>query len=220
MALVDPEMRLLLGVPLQLRPVGSLPVAGEEAKSTGRLPLAGLVAISPTVDIGCTGTSMLTNCWGDAGNRSGDIANMGSCQQMSAEERVWDCEWSYLLYMFGLEVGQRVANRRQGHLEYMSRPAGFWTSPRTNPLFFNYSAPGFPAVLVITGAADYFASDGINLAARLCAAGLPVEHFIAEAMWHDFVEYSEGCGHPGGGKLAAGLEAYRRIGEFAQLLRS
>lgn len=203
MALLDTSVSGMMGVPAALRP----PL----------LPLAGIVVISPTVNIQCTGESMFMNSWGDKGERMGDISTFSNrSASMSFEDRTNDCRWSYLNYFFGLPAGGNVRSNADAEHAYNSHPVDFWTSPQTNPLFFDYSVPGTPPILVITGAADYFASSGIDLAERVCSSGGHVEHFLAAGMWHDFPEYSEGCGNPDGAKLLAGIEAYKRIGSFAK----
>jgi acetyl esterase/lipase len=232
-ALVD-HFGILLGVPTALRAVGT---------PMGKLPLAGMMLSSPTVDVTCTGASMFTNCWEDRGERhdtstqkpSGsdatssqpaaedvhvgeyDITTKGNCEEKltSNEERVNDCKWSYLNYFFGIEWGSRTHNNTQAHDHYLEHPAEFWTSPTANPLMFDYSAPGTPPILVIMGSADYFASDGKNLTRRICETGGEVEHFMPRGMWHDFLEYSEGCSNPDGTPLAEGIEAYKRMASFA-----
>mmetsp|Transcript_72275 Transcript_72275/g.167490 ORF Transcript_72275/g.167490 Transcript_72275/m.167490 type:complete len:80 (+) Transcript_72275:1164-1403(+) len=73
-----------------------------------------------------------------------------------------------------------------------------------------------PPILVITGAADYWASDGIALVEHICESGGEVEHFLAHGMWHDFQEYSEGCGNSQGKFLPEGIEAYRRVAGFTK----
>jgi len=174
--------------------------------------------ISPTIDIACTGESLYYNCWGDQGEGSGDVAWASSCAPTS-EERKQDCEWGYLKYMFGLPVSRHVHSAEQAHEEYMARPASFWSSPKTNPLEFDYSIPGFPSTFVVVGEAEVFAEDGANLAERMCVAGVDVDHYTPPGMWHDFVEYSDGCGNAAGVPLSEGREAYRRIGIFIEQRR-
>ena len=55
-------------------------------------------------------------------------------------------------------------------------------------------------------------SDGPALAERACRAGVDVTAFNAFGSFHDFVEYSEGCG--GGARVEEAIEAYRRVAAF------
>jgi acetyl esterase/lipase len=72
---------------------------------------------------------------------------------------------------------------------------------------------GFPPLRVITGTRDYFYSDGPNLALRACLAGVDAAALNVYGAYHDFIEYSEGCG--GGAKVDEALAAYQSIAEFA-----
>jgi len=211
MALVDPEIRALFGFPMVLRPEGAAAIPGESHE--GSLPLRGLIVISPTIDTSCSAESIHTNCWGDQGEGSGDVAWASGCLP-TRQERNWDCQWSYVNYMLGLPVARNIHNRTQAHAAYTARPNTFWNSPQTNPLSFDFSTPGFPSTLIIEGGAEVFLDDAVTLAERMCTAGLDVEQYTPPGMWHDFIEYSEGCGNSEGHPLFEGQEAYRRVEAF------
>merc|ERR1712176_177122 len=85
MALLDSSMSTLLGVPEALRPPS--------------LPLAGVVLISPVVNIQCTEESLLENGWEDKGPGRGNISTFDDTLDLT--DRMDDCRWSYVNYFFG-----------------------------------------------------------------------------------------------------------------------
>lgn len=205
--MVDISLGNFLGVPSELRPVGA---------PHGQLPLSGMVLISPTVDAMCTGTSLETNCW-DTATGKGDITGFGFYCGDTVEARRTDCRWSWLLYYFGMEAGAFIYDSQDAKRVIAAVPQEFWQNPAANPLKFDFSMTGVPPILIITGAEDFYASDGIALARHACETGADVHHFLAKGMWHDFVMYSEGCG--GSVPIPEAVEAYQQIGKFAKATR-
>ena len=97
----------------------------------------------------------------------------------------------------------------------VARRADFFAQPILSPLSYNLTT--FPPLLLISGTRDYFYSDSPALGERACRAGVGVESLNAYGAFHDFVEYSEGCG--GGEPLLEAIEAFGRIRIFVQDLR-
>ena len=70
-------------------------------------------------------------------------------------------------------------------------------------------------MLILSGSRDYFYSDGPALAKRACDTGAEsVQLFRANDAFHDFIEYSEGCG--GGAPMDEALDAYKHIADFVR----
>lgn len=88
----------------------------------------------------------------------------------------------------------------------------FFEQPLLAPLRADLS--GFPPLLLLSATRDYFYSDGPALGTRACEAGTRAVAFNVAGAFHDFIEYSEGCG--GGAPTTEALEAYARIAQFVR----
>jgi len=80
--------------------------------------------------------------------------------------------------------------------------------PRISPV--NADLSSLPPTLVQCGGDELFLSEGTELAARLEAAGTPVELQVYEGMWHDFQAHA--------GMLDEATTAVQRIADWAKPL--
>ena len=203
-ALRDPTLHLLLGYS------HLFPPSTEEY-------IGGVVLSSPVIDVTCRTPSFATNCFNFSDPRAhlpggaGD-PDTGNCSLTpTIAARRDDCLWSYLEYFFGLEGVLAGAPRPRGTAtKEVDKRAAFFAQPTLSPLAYQLS--GFPPLLLIAGARDFFYADGPSLHERACKHGVDVSSFNVAGAYHDFIEYSEGCGGPHPNVEA--LEAYVRLGEF------
>jgi acetyl esterase/lipase len=172
--------------------------------------LGGVVLLSPVVDVACETPSMEWNCY-DEVHDTGD-PDTGNCTRTpTALDRKADCMWSYLVYHFGLHGLQLGSNADPTTtIAQWEHRRDFFEQGLINPLRANLS--GLPPLLLVGGVRDYYYSDSPRLAALACMAGVDIETFHAVGVYHDFIEYSEGCGGPS--PMEEALEAYRRIQAF------
>jgi acetyl esterase/lipase len=204
-ALHDAQLAALLGYAAVLPPPAEL--------------IAGVVLSSPVVDLRCETPSMYYNCYNFSDPRAhlpGGVGDpdTGDCRTTpTAADVANDCLSSYLEYFFGfagiLDGTQPGQATREVH-----RRAAFFAQRILTPLA--YDLRGFPPLLTIAGTRDFYYSDGPALARRACEAGVDVTAFNAEGTFHDFIEYSEGCG--GGAPAEESIEAFRRVAAFAARL--
>jgi acetyl esterase/lipase len=172
--------------------------------------LKGVVLSSPVVDVACATPSMAWNCFNETGG-TGD-PDVGNCSETPTwESKVGDCRWSYLSYFYGLHGILLPADQLNASREWELR-AEYLAAPSRAPL--EAELQGTPPMLILGGTRDYFFSDGPSLAERACVAGVDVEAFNVDGAFHDFIEYSAGCGGPN--VAAEGIEAYRRVASFVQ----
>eukprot|EP00928_Gymnodinium_smaydae_P018809 TRINITY_DN17171_c0_g3_i1.p1 TRINITY_DN17171_c0_g3~~TRINITY_DN17171_c0_g3_i1.p1 ORF type:complete len:442 (-),score=53.21 TRINITY_DN17171_c0_g3_i1:17-1342(-) len=173
--------------------------------------LGGIILSSPVVDVACETPSFAWNCY-DAIKDTGD-PDTGNCSNTpTLADRIADCRSSYLAYFYGFEgIRESSAGLKAANDSWLRRQ-DFFEQPLVAPLHANLA--GFPPMLLIAGTRDYFYSDAARLAQRACDANVDVEVFNAIGVYHDFIEYSEGCG--GGKPMLEAVEAYRRIREFAK----
>ena len=185
--------------------------------------IGGIVLSSPVVDVQCRTPSFAYNCYNFSDPRASSPGmpgdpDTGNCTTyLNKTDKLDDCLWSYLQYFFGfggtLMGAARGGTRRRGAATAeVARRATFFSQPILSPL--QYDLSGFPPMLVIAARRDYFYADGPRLAERACTAGVDVEAFNVEGSFHDFIEYSEGCG--GGAPAEEAIEAYRRVAAFAK----
>ena len=88
-----------------------------------------------------------------------------------------------------------------------------YNMPIVNPMSSPpYLLAELPPLMLVVGSRDILLGDNLGFAQAAQAAGAPVQVEVFEGMWHDFEEESQGCGAKG--KLAEGLTAVRRVGEF------
>jgi acetyl esterase/lipase len=128
-------------------------------------------------------------------------------------DRVGDCQWSYLTYFFGFAGLNWASNQSSAAAQFARRRDFFAQGAMVNPLRADLSS--LPPMLILSGGRDYFYSDGPALAKRACDTGARVvQLFQASDGFHDFIEYSEGCG--GGAPMAEALDAYERIADFVR----
>ncbi len=80
--------------------------------------------------------------------------------------------------------------------------------PRLSPLNADLSA--LPPALIQSGALELFVSEGTELAARMEAAGTPVELDVTDRMWHDFQAHA--------GMLPEAADAVERMARWARPL--
>mmetsp|Transcript_43249 Transcript_43249/g.92526 ORF Transcript_43249/g.92526 Transcript_43249/m.92526 type:complete len:563 (-) Transcript_43249:227-1915(-) len=215
--LINETARVEFGVPEHIQ---SMALPG------GEMPLAAIVLWSPTVDLKCTSASMDTNCYDDGSldltpkdgekKRGHDCAFESNCTDTTAKERQDDCKWSYLQYFFGQEWMMDIKSTSDADAQYARHSQLFWENPMVNALHMDYSRPGVPAIFVVSGELDYFADDAVQLVMTICKSGGTVEHYIGEGMWHDFQEWSEGCG--GGTPIPEAKAAYKKPAKWLRKL--
>jgi len=211
-SLQDPALRRMLGF-------------GADFPASTDTWLAGIVLSSAVVDIGCTTPSFAWNCYNFSDpaaptpSGTGD-PDTGNCTRTpDAFSKKDDCLWSYLEYFFGFSGVLDGYPRPQGlAIAETKRRADFFSQPTLTPLTFDLSA--FPPLLLISATRDYFYSDGPTLHERACTAGADVESFNVKGAFHDFIEYSAGCGNPSGAMMFEALEAYTRIASFVARVTS
>jgi len=181
--------------------------------------VGGVVLSSAVVDVHCRTRSFDWNCYNFSNPLSytpqgtGD-PDTGNCTGLGTRAaKVDDCLGSYLTYFFGFEGALRGAphgGQRGAATAEVRRRADFFNQSLLSPI--DYPMAGFPPLLVISGTRDYFYSDGPSLAQRACDAGVDAEVFNVHGAFHDFIEYSEGCGS--GVPADEALAAYSRIATF------
>ena len=171
--------------------------------------LKGLVLSSPVIDVACDTPSMAWNCFNETAS-TGD-PDTGDCTNTPTWERkVADCRYSYLTYFYGLAgILQAEGDLPEASRQWELRRAYLLDASRA-PL--RADLRGLPPMLSLAGTRDYFYTDGPSLAERACNAGVDVEAFNVEGAFHDFIEYSEGCGGPS--VVPESMEAYRRVANF------
>ena len=182
--------------------------------------IAGIVLSSAVLDIHCETPSFASNCYNYSDphaylpGKPGD-PDTGNCTQVpTAAAKMDDCLWSYLEYFYGLPGLLSGAPRPSGRpatAEFRKRK-DFFSQTTLTPLLSNLT--GFPPLLLISATRDYFYSDGPRLHERACKAGVDVTSFNVLGAYHDFIEYSEGCGSHA--LVAEAIEAYQRIRAFVQ----
>jgi len=169
--------------------------------------LAGIVLASPVVDVACATPSFAWNCYReDLDTGDPDTGDCSSTPSMS--DRIADCRWSYLEYFFGFP-GILMADLSTASAKWEER-SDFFEQGAVNPLRADLSR--LPPLLLLAGTRDFYYSDSPRLAALACNAGVEVEVLHVVGAFHDFVEYSAGCGGPA--PLEEALEAFRRIRAF------
>ena len=90
--------------------------------------------------------------------------------------------------------------------------------PINHPVISPLQAPAsmmarLPPILLIIGGAEPLLGENLEFAQRATKAGAPaVRVSVYEAMWHDFIQYSEGC--RSGQPLGEGVAAIRELGRF------
>jgi len=194
MAVMDDTWRTLLGFGQKLQ--------------NPRDWLAGIISSSPAVDIGCNTASFQWNCFNET-TLLGD-PDCGDCStETTLRERVTECRQDYFNYFFGLAGMQHIDTAFKANLEWESR-RDFFEMGTVNPLRADLRY--MPPMLLIAGVQDYYYSDALALAEHACKAGVQVELFNVYGGFHDFIEYSEGCGGPL--PMVEAIEAYRRIQQF------
>ena len=128
-------------------------------------------------------------------------------------DRIADCQWSYLTYFFGFSGLNWASNLSAAATQFARRRDFFEQGTMVNPLRADLGA--VPPMLILSGGRDYFFSDGPALAKRACDTGAKaVQLFRADDGFHDFIEYSDGCG--GAAPMEEALEAYRRVAAFVR----
>jgi acetyl esterase/lipase len=171
--------------------------------------LGGVILSSPVIDVACETPSFEWNCYDEA-HDTGD-PDTGNCTLVPTPfARRADCLWSYLTYHFGfpgLQMGNVNDSTTVAEWEYRR---DFFEQGFINPLRADFK--GFPPMLLLAGLRDYYYSDAPRLANLACQAGVDVEVFNVVGVYHDFIEYSDGCGGPS--PMDEALEAYRRIQAF------
>jgi len=197
MALKDPTLRSLLSVPTDLT------IAN----------VTGIGLFSPVLDTACNTPSLYNSTPGPA--------TWSQYGNMTHEQAFLWCAYSYLEYFGGLPVEQTFGNWKAGinytevRNELRHWPKEYWVNPQINPLFANLT--GMPPLFIVSATGDYYDDDSRDIASRACQASVDVETYIAEGLWHCFIEYSEGaCRQEGSQPLLEGLEAYSGWGSFVQ----
>ena len=209
-SMYDPFLRTLLGSGDILPPPQEL--------------IGGIILSSPVIDISCRTPSMGYNCFNytdpkaPLASGTGD-PDTGNCSSMATfADKSDDCLWSYLEYFFGfkgLVLGQpTITGKRGAATAEVRRRSDFFSQPHLSPLTYNLN--DFPPMLILTGTRDYFYSDGPTLGARACESKVPVEVINVYGGFHDFIEYSEGCGK--GVMTEEAIYAYSRIASFTSRL--
>ena len=128
-------------------------------------------------------------------------------------DRIGDCQWSYLTYFFGFSGLNWANNQSAAAHQFAQRHDFFTQGAMVNPLRADLAK--LPPLLILSGTRDYFYSDGPALARRACDTGAKTVQLLQAAdAFHDFIEYSEGCG--GVAPMAEALDAYRRIAAFVR----
>ena len=181
--------------------------------------LGGVVLSSPVLDVSCRTPSFATNCYNYSDPRAPTPAGIGdpdtgNCRRTPLlADRVDDCLWSYLEYFYGFDGVLDGAPRPRGAATHEhARRAEFFAQPTLSPLQYNLS--GFPPLLLLSGARDFFYSDGPALHERACRHGVDVTSFNVRGAFHDFIEYSAGCG--GNDAMPEAVEAYARVRAFVR----
>ena len=185
-----------------------------------RTLIGGIILSSPVVDVRCRTPSFDWNCYNfsdpraptPAGRGDPDTGNCSGRATRADKEDV--CLSSYVTYFFGYHGMLRGAFRGKlgAATAEVKRRRRFFNLPVLSPL--DYSLDGFPPMLILSGTRDYYYSDGPNLAEHACRAGVDAEAFNVHGAFHDFIEYSEGCG----GRVPANeaVEGFRRIAAFTE----
>lgn len=193
--------------------------------------LAGVILSSPALDVSCSTPSMDSNCFNFSGDPNavpttahtgtGDPDTGGDCAAMAAPGATiaeqgaafkrW-CKWTYLPYFFGLE-GLASANTVEEADAFWYSHRAFFNLPTVNPLHAGAAElVNLPPFLMFAGTRDMYYSDAASLGTLMCQHGVDVEVYNAVGAYHDFIEYSLGCG--GGYPMLEAVEAYTRIVAF------
>lgn len=170
--------------------------------------MGGVILSSPVLDVSCATPSMEWNCFNETAN-TGD-PDVGMCDGFSTmSEKVASCRATYLPYFYGLQGTVGVSDNAEANRRWLER-RDFFEQPSVAPL--RADLKGLPPFLILSGERDFYVSDATALAARLCMAGVAVDVYTAVGGFHDFMEYSQGCGGPT--PMLEGVEALRRAASF------
>lgn len=198
--------------------LGVLPEVQVAELDGGALPLAGVVLFSPTVDVQCISPTIGMNCYKDVPNgtnreRGGPMSD--ACDELTPLGARQDCMWSYLEFFFGHQDLLKVTTNNEAEAEFKKHSDSFWLSPLINPYTFDFSAIGVPPLFVTVGSREPWQGDSQLLVEHVCASLGDVSFFQAEDMWHDYQEWSEGCGE-GGSPIPEAIAAYTRSAQWVQ----
>merc|ERR1712216_888226 len=71
---------------------------------------------------------------------------------------------------------------------------------------------GLPPLMLVIGGNEMLLGDNLQFVSRAHAAGAPVQLEIYDGMWHDFIQYTEGC--ESFGPLREGAQAITKAAKF------
>ena len=188
--------------------------------------LAGVILSSPALDVSCDTESFSRNCFNFTGDPNavpptahtgtgdpdtGDCTWAPTLAEQGALFKKW-CRWSYLPYFFGME-GIASANTMDEADAFWTAHSDFYNLPNVNPLRAGPpELQNLPPFLLLAGTRDMYYTDSSSLGTLMCEHGVDVQVYNAVGAYHDFIEYSLGCG--GGYPMAEAVHAYERIVAF------
>jgi len=101
------------------------------------------------------------------------------------------------------------------------KPDSTW--PADFPVVSPLQAPDYllsklPPIMLVVGGNEVLLGENLQFAQRAQKAGAAVQLDVYEDMWHDFIQYSEGCGADA--PLYEGIDAVKRVSDFLSKGRS
>ena len=191
--------------------------------------LAGVILSSPALDVSCQTASFAYNCFNCTGcdlNAVPPVAahtgtgdpDTGDCPSAPSipEQGVLFgkyCRSTYLPYFFGLDGLAASGSTLEASEAFWSAHRDFFDLGNVNPMRAGSAElRNLPPFLLLAGTRDMYYTDSTSFGALMCQHGVDVEVYNAAGAYHDFLEYSLGCG--GGHPMKEAVDAYERIVAF------